>query len=283
VEDLEASLHVYDMQMKGKTSSNILGSMLAPKLVILDLEGSIKLPVLFREAGDAKEVPVMPIFESTNDIFRDVKQSSPPPSSSSSSSSSSSTFSSPHPLMATKSSRSVASPAPPPKKGKWRMFSKKTKSPAPSGSGGGAQKAQRSGKGSGWEVLRDEAVFRLKVKKKIKGSVGGTVPTGLINFIVNSFIPKLVSNILEKVLPESLGPVLKSGSNSLLIAGSLELLGKVSGAAWTATLTSGGMPRTCRFRFVLFAFQSLFPKLAFDHQIPPRCGPKPCWGSIRRS
>ena len=118
-------------------------------------------------------------------------------------------------------------------------------------SGGGGGSSVQAGIGNGsrrwrrpkWRVVKSKAVFKLKLVKTVSGNATLKLPSKLVNWILNSILPGIISKAIVDALPDCIAPLLHSGSNAARITGSVSVVGEISNAAWRAPLVKSERAR----------------------------------------
>lgn len=91
--------------------------------------------------------------------------------------------------------------------------------------------------GHAWTVLRDKAVFKLKVAKNVGGpTVALKLPDKLLQWLVNALLPNVISTAIRKALPDALGELFKEASNCVDVSGSVALNSDLKPSIWQAKL-----------------------------------------------
>ena len=87
-----------------------------------------------------------------------------------------------------------------------------------------------------WSVLRESAMFKIKVAKSVGGSATLKLPGKLLQWLANALLPALISNAIREAMPDALGALFMEESNCVEVEGSISLKSDTKPSVWQAKL-----------------------------------------------
>jgi hypothetical protein len=85
-----------------------------------------------------------------------------------------------------------------------------------------------------WDVDWKRAHFKLNLIKSVSGNATLKLPATVVNWILNTILPGLISNAIIVILPNAIAPLINSGTNTASFNGSISVVGEISTEDWRA-------------------------------------------------
>merc|ERR1711865_127153 len=88
--------------------------------------------------------------------------------------------------------------------------------------------------GTKWYTDWKRAHFKLSLIKTVSGNKTLQLPAKLVNWILNTILPGLISEAFIFILPDAIAPLINSGTNFASFNGHVSLKGEIMTETWRA-------------------------------------------------
>jgi hypothetical protein len=94
-----------------------------------------------------------------------------------------------------------------------------------------------------WYVDWKRAHFKLSLIKSVSGNATLKLPSRLVNWILNTILPGLISEAIIFILPNAIAPLINSGTNTASFNGHVSIVGEIATETWRASLVKSSQAR----------------------------------------